>query len=163
MLAFSWIPFNNNNRLFMAPHLVRAQSAYKHIRIHSFHHTHTLTCMRTPRHTTHTRVHTTNTCITGDGLVKRQISVQRKSLGEIFETLDTGSCRQVVHTSECLSGVGLEKNPDVGFFFLKTWIPFRQDLWNPVQWQPPWSRTLSHWFQWPWPVFKVRAQWKCIR
>ena len=30
-----------NNRLFMAPHLVRAQSTYKDIRIHSFHHTHT--------------------------------------------------------------------------------------------------------------------------
>ena len=28
---------NNNNRLFMAPHLVRAQSAYKDIKIHSFH------------------------------------------------------------------------------------------------------------------------------
>ena len=32
---------NNNNRLFMMPHLVRAQSAYKDIRIHPFHHTHT--------------------------------------------------------------------------------------------------------------------------
>ena len=27
---------NNINRLFMAPHLVRAQSAYKDIKIHSF-------------------------------------------------------------------------------------------------------------------------------
>ena len=30
-----------NNRLFIALHLMRAQSAYKDIRIHSFHHTHT--------------------------------------------------------------------------------------------------------------------------
>ena len=51
--------------LFMAPHLIRAQSAYKDIRIHSLHHTHTHThthihthtdaCAHTPRHThTHT-------------------------------------------------------------------------------------------------------------
>ena len=71
---------NNNNRLLMAPHLVRAQSAYKNIKIHSFYHTHTHTYTRAPpphppthtqTHTTHT--HTTNTCITGDGLVKQQI------------------------------------------------------------------------------------------
>ena len=49
----------------MAPHLVRAQSAYKDTRVHSLHHTH----MHTPRYT-HT--HTANTCITGDGLVKQQ-------------------------------------------------------------------------------------------
>ena len=30
---------NNNNRLFMALHLVRVQSAYKHIKIRSFHYT----------------------------------------------------------------------------------------------------------------------------
>ena len=40
-----------NNRLFMVPHLVSAQSAYRDIRICSFHHTHTHThthrCMRT--------------------------------------------------------------------------------------------------------------------
>ena len=48
---------NNNNRLFMAPHLLRAQSAYKDIRIHSLHYTHT-------HIHTHTHVtHTTNTCI----------------------------------------------------------------------------------------------------
>ena len=41
----------------MAPHLVSAQSFYKSIRIYSFHHSHTHT-------------HITNTCITGDGLVK---------------------------------------------------------------------------------------------
>ena len=35
--------FNNNIRLFMVPHLVRAQSAYKDIGIYSFHHTHTHT------------------------------------------------------------------------------------------------------------------------
>ena len=57
---FFKIPFNNNNRLFMAPHLIRAQSAYKHIRIHSFHHTHkhthTWTCV--PAHPpTHTDTH----------------------------------------------------------------------------------------------------------
>ena len=33
----------NNNRLFMAPHLIIVQSTYKNIRIHSFHHTHTHT------------------------------------------------------------------------------------------------------------------------
>ena len=33
----------NNNRLLMMPQLVRAQSAYKDIRICSFHHTHTHT------------------------------------------------------------------------------------------------------------------------
>ena len=32
-------PNNNNNRLLMAPHLIRAHSTYKDIRIHSFHHT----------------------------------------------------------------------------------------------------------------------------
>ena len=30
-----------NNRFFMVPHLVKAQSTYKDIRIRSFHHTHT--------------------------------------------------------------------------------------------------------------------------
>ena len=49
-----------NNRLFMAPHLIRAQSAFKDIRIHSFHHTHTHTQKhararaRTHTHITHT-------------------------------------------------------------------------------------------------------------
>ena len=67
---------NHNNRLFMAPHLVRAQSAYKTIKIHSFYHTHTHaththTHTHTQTHAIHT--HTTNTCITGDGLVKLQI------------------------------------------------------------------------------------------
>ena len=76
----------------MVPHLVRAQSAYKDIRIHSFHqtHTHTHTHMHMCTHThtyththihTHTHTHTTNTCITGDGLVKRQISMQRRRDG----------------------------------------------------------------------------------
>ena len=68
---------NNNNRLFGVPYLVRAQSAYKNVWIHSFHHTHTHT--HTHRHArtrpdTHTHTHTTHTCIAGDGLVKRQIS-----------------------------------------------------------------------------------------
>ena len=40
---------DDNNRLFMAPHLIRAQSTYKDIRIHSIHHTHT--CMHTHTHT----------------------------------------------------------------------------------------------------------------
>ena len=35
----------NNNRLFMAPHLIRAQSTYKDIRICSLPHTHTITQM----------------------------------------------------------------------------------------------------------------------
>ena len=39
----------------MAPHLLRAQSVYKDIRIHSFHHSHTHTRARAPRCTyTHT-------------------------------------------------------------------------------------------------------------
>ena len=33
----------SNNGLFMAPHLVRAQNAFKDITIHAFHHTHTHT------------------------------------------------------------------------------------------------------------------------
>ena len=59
----------------MAPHLVKAQSAYKDIGIHSFHHTHTHARTHTHAHTqihTHTHIHTTNTCITCDGLVKQQ-------------------------------------------------------------------------------------------
>ena len=32
---------SNNNRLFMAPHLLRARSTYKGLRICTFHHTHT--------------------------------------------------------------------------------------------------------------------------
>ena len=49
-----------NNRLFMATHLVRAQSTHKDIRIHSFHtHTHTHTLPDTHAHThTHTHTHT---------------------------------------------------------------------------------------------------------
>ena len=46
---------NNNNRLFMVPHRIRAWSAYKDIRMCSFHHTHT--CMYTPA-CTHTCMHT---------------------------------------------------------------------------------------------------------
>ena len=74
----------NNNRLLMVPHLVRAQGAYKDIRIYSFHHahthTHTHSLSLTPTHShtlslththTHAHTHTTNTCITGDGLVQR--------------------------------------------------------------------------------------------
>ena len=53
---------NDYNRLFMAPHLVRAQSAYKDIRKSSFHQTYTFFLTRTHTHT--------NTCITGDGLVQ---------------------------------------------------------------------------------------------
>ena len=58
---------NNNkkkkkqNRLFVATHLVRAQSAYKDIKIHSFRHTHTHTHTRTHARThihTHARTHT---------------------------------------------------------------------------------------------------------
>ena len=58
----------NNNRLFMAPHLIRAQSAYKDIRVHSFHHTHMHTHAHTCTHMhTHTHAHThthmyTHTC-----------------------------------------------------------------------------------------------------
>ena len=54
----------------MAPHLIRAQSAYKDRRIHSFYHTRTHTHMHTHTPHTHKHTHTMNTCITGDGLVK---------------------------------------------------------------------------------------------
>ena len=47
---------NNNNRLFMAPHFIRAQSPYKDVSIIMF-------------ISSHTHTHTTNTCITGHGLV----------------------------------------------------------------------------------------------
>ena len=61
----------------MAPHLLRAQSTYNDIRIHSCHHTyalmdahaHTHTYKHTQTHT-HTHTHTTNTCMTGDGLIE---------------------------------------------------------------------------------------------
>ena len=48
---------NNNNRLFIVPHLIRAQSAYSVIRICSFYHTHTHTHAHTCTHT-HTHTHT---------------------------------------------------------------------------------------------------------
>ena len=52
----------NNNRLFIVPCLVGAQSAYRALRIHSLHHTHM--CMRTRTHThTHTHAQThASTC-----------------------------------------------------------------------------------------------------
>ena len=85
--------YNNNNRLFMAPHLVRAQSTYKDIRIHSFHHSHTHTHARAHQDA-RTHTHTTNTCITGDGLVKRQISMQRRRDGfsVLTSEMQVGSC-----------------------------------------------------------------------
>ena len=43
LLAFSHVQHKNNNRLFMAPHLIRAWSAYTDIRVLSFHHIHTHT------------------------------------------------------------------------------------------------------------------------
>ena len=50
---------NNNNRLFMAPHLVRSQSTYEDTRIHSFNFTHTDAHTHTPQRThTRTRAHT---------------------------------------------------------------------------------------------------------
>ena len=55
------LPCNNNNRLFMVPRLVRAQSVYKDIRIHSFHHTHTHTLSLSLTHT-HTHSHITWLC-----------------------------------------------------------------------------------------------------
>ena len=51
----------------MVSHLVRAQSTYKDIRVHSFHHRHT-----------HAHTHTTNTCITGEGLVKQHQYAEEK-------------------------------------------------------------------------------------
>ena len=98
---------NNDNILFMVPHLVRAQSAYKDIRIHSFithTHTHTHTHRRTRAHTrthihthAHTHTRTTDTCITGDGLVKRQISMQRRRDGFSVLPLTYEEGRQFVN------------------------------------------------------------------
>ena len=51
---------------YMGPHLVRAQRLHKDTFISPHRHTHT---------------HTTNACITGDGLVKQQISRQRRRDG----------------------------------------------------------------------------------
>ena len=58
-----------NNRLFMAPHLVRAQSAYKDQDSLISSHTHRCMCAHTLSHTyMHTpHVHSTNSYITGDG------------------------------------------------------------------------------------------------
>ena len=77
----------------MAPHLVRAQGAYKDIRIHSFHHTHA----RTP-------THTTNTCIAGDGLIKRQISIQRRRDG--FSSFSSSPASSSSQLSESWGGDG---------------------------------------------------------
>ena len=65
----------------MAPHLVRARSAYKDIRIRSFYNTRTRACTHslarahTHTHThahTHTHTHAAYTCITGDGSEKKE-------------------------------------------------------------------------------------------
>ena len=49
--------YNNNNRIFMAPHLIRVWSTYKDTRIHSSHaHTHKHTHAHTRAHT-HTHTH----------------------------------------------------------------------------------------------------------
>ena len=94
-----WWSFYNNNRLFMAPHLVRAQSAYKDTRIHSFHHTHRHTYARTPP-SPHPHTQTTNTCITGDGSVKREISMQRKRIGfSSFPSSPSSSSSQLLSES----------------------------------------------------------------
>ena len=52
----------------MVPHLIRAQSTYKDIRIHSFHYTYTHTHTHAHTHT-HTHTHT-NTCIASSGLIQ---------------------------------------------------------------------------------------------
>ena len=71
---------DNNNRLFMPPHLISKSSEhlqrYKDTLISS--HTHTHAC-------THTHTHTQK-CITGDGLVKQQISMQRRRDGFLVLT-----------------------------------------------------------------------------
>ena len=83
----------------MAPHLVRAQSAYKDTRIHSFHHKHRHTYARTlPSPHPHTQ--TTNTCITGDGSVKREISMQRRRDGfSSFPSSPSSSSSQLLSES----------------------------------------------------------------
>ena len=79
------------NRLFVASHLVRAQSAYKDIKIHSFRHTHTHA--RTHAHTyTHTHARTRTRykymhCWRWAGTMKRkwQISIQKRKDGKCLQ------------------------------------------------------------------------------
>ena len=73
------MPYNTciYNRLLLAPHLIRAQRAYKSLQIKIRLYAH-LT-KRTPVHV----IHTINTCITDDGLVeseerKQEISMQKR-------------------------------------------------------------------------------------
>ena len=82
--------FNNNHRSFMVPHLVRALSAYKDIRMiissctHAHTHAHSLQIHALLAMSfTHTCTFTTNTCITGNEFVEweqkqQQISIQKK-------------------------------------------------------------------------------------
>ena len=80
-----------NNRLFVEPHLVRAQIVYKDIRICSFHPTHpqTHTCTHPDTHMPH-HTHPTNTCITGDQLVQIMViyhdslETEVSSSGDVF-------------------------------------------------------------------------------
>ena len=79
----------------MAPHFVRARSAFKDIKIRSFYHTHTHTHTHTrtpppPPSRTHTN-NNTPACITGDGLVewkerKRQFGMQTQTALEFRNT-----------------------------------------------------------------------------
>ena len=73
---------NDNNRLFMVSHLVRAQSTYKDIRIHLFHHA----CMH--RHT-HTNTQTYVEYLQADGSISRLGSLLH-GLGLLLQHLTPG-------------------------------------------------------------------------
>ena len=74
----------------MATHLIRAQSAYKDIRIHSLH-THTQS-----RHA-HTDTHTRTLQIHGDGLVQQQKMLHENCGCYLYEQLTLEQCWQDFH------------------------------------------------------------------
>ena len=86
---------NNSNRLFMAPHLVRAQRAYKDIRIHSFHYTHTHK---------HLVTDTTNTCIWIYKIYRNTQKAMKNRQRETSETVGRGKyARRLLATRRTLT------------------------------------------------------------
>ena len=77
----------NNNRLFMAPHLVRAQSTYRHEDTLISSHTHTFSLSLTHKHT-HTR--TTNTIITHTHTHKKE--KEKEALGCLLTDIICQQC-----------------------------------------------------------------------
>ena len=110
----------------MALHLVRAQSAYKHIRIYSFHHTHkhthTDTCTHPDTPHTHTHTHTHYKCMHYWWWIGKMASQYAE---EIFRwnlwNSDTGSCHQVVQTQASVCQVlDLKRILMLASFYLNT-------------------------------------------